>query len=120
LEIVQNPDTANVVFDRENLMRGITTAGYRIATTDYVTTFPAHRFQGSLGTMALGTSTNAKTNPYGFDVVLYMTGGTLSADYQINGQSINHHTNPCTIRLPRDATITWTGSGAPTAQAFAD
>jgi hypothetical protein len=117
LVIADNPDDAAVIFDREQNMRGVQTAPYRIAAVNHGRPGASHRFQGSLTAPPIPTTTTALTNPFGFDTTIYLTGGTVS-EVAINATATGLTAGM--FRLPRGATITVVYSAPPTWAWFAD
>ena len=108
LELVANPDTGNVVFDREQLIRNgqSMVAAYRINGTDFGTTFPSFRFHAQPTAPAFPTSGSPLTNPFGFDCSVDIVGLTaLSIDGVAQG-NFNGQFN-----IPRGSTITPTYAG---------
>jgi hypothetical protein len=104
IEIVQNPDSANVIFDREQVMRDVTAAPYRINGVDYGAAGTTFRFNGPLVAPAYVSGT-ALTNPFGFDCIVDVTGTSAVA---IDGTSQGSQTGQ--FVLPRGASITPTGA----------
>jgi hypothetical protein len=117
LEVVDNPDAAAVVFDREQIMRHITMSPYRLEGVDYGSPGTSHRFQGRIATPPVPRSGSPLVNPFGFDCTIYASGGAVTA-ISINGTPTGLILGM--FRLPRDASITLTYSSAPTWQWFAD
>jgi hypothetical protein len=116
LEIVDNPDTANVVFDREQSMRHIMLAPYRINGVDYGSPGQSHCLQGVLTAPAIPASGKAFANPFGLDCTVYVSGRNLN-DVAIDGVSTGLKAGMYSV--PRCATITLTYSSPPIWRWFA-
>lgn len=117
LVIVDDPDTAAVVFDREQNMRGIQRAPYRIGGVNYGAAGASHRFQANVAAPAVPASNSPLTNPFGFDATVYLARGTVTA-VAINGTATGLTSGM--FRVPRDATIRLTYEAAPSWTWFAD
>jgi hypothetical protein len=116
LEIVDNPDMANVIFDREQNMRYITVAPYRINGVDYGSPGQSHCFQAVLTAPAIPASGRPFANPFGFDCTVYVSGRNLN-DVAIDGVSTGLKAGM--YSLPTCATITLTYSSPPSWKWFA-
>ena len=116
LEIVDNPDAAGVVFDREQNMRYVTVAPYRINGLDYGVPGNSHCFQAVLSAPAIPSSGQPFANPFGFDCTVYVSGRNLN-DVAIDGVSTGLKAGMYSV--PRCATITLTYSSVPTWKWFA-
>jgi hypothetical protein len=111
LVIVDSPDRASVIFDREQNMRNIVVAPYRINNRNYGRAGVSHRFRATLTAPRIAASNKPLTNPFGFDTTIYVAHGTVSA-IAIDGTTTGLTSGM--FRLPRDATITLTYTAAPT------
>jgi hypothetical protein len=126
LEIVGNPDTQNIVWSRENLMRDVLTAHYRINGVDYLTSaagfagnhVKSYRLHGSIGSPpAVPASGTAQVNNTGMDAQVYVSTGagvTVSAialDGATTGLTVAANSAIGPIPVPRGATITLTYAG---------
>jgi hypothetical protein len=116
LEIADNPDTASVIFDREQNMRYITVAPYRINGVDYGAPGSSHRFHAVLSPPAIPSSGQPLSNPFGLDCTVYVSGRNVN-DVAIEGVSTGLKSGM--FLVPRRATITLTYSSVPTWKWFA-
>ena len=67
----------------------------------------------SVAQPAVPASGTAQTNTTGVDCMVFLTGGTFTANHQIGGQSIGNST-ATVLRVPAGQTVTLTYSAAPT------
>jgi hypothetical protein len=116
LEIVDNPDMAGVIFDREQNMRYITVAPYRINGFDYGAPGNSKCLQAVLASPAVPASNVPLANPFGFDCTVYVSGRNVT-DVAIDGVSTGLKSGMYSV--PRCGTITLSYSSPPTWKWFA-
>lgn len=66
----------------------------------------------TVSTPAVPASGTAVKNTTGTDVVAYVSGGTMTSPIAVSGASTGMNSGP--VIVPNGATITWTGTAAPT------
>jgi hypothetical protein len=117
LVIVDSPDSASVVFDREQNMRNVAVAPYRINGVNYGPPGTSHRFRANLTAPPIPASNKPLINPFGFDTSVYVAHGTVTG-IAIDGISTGLVSG--LFRVPRDTTITLTYKAAPIWTWYAD
>lgn len=106
IRIAAVADTTTIAISGKPRMTGNTTAAWQVNATNY-SAAPAN-----VAAPAIPASTVAQTNPFGFDALVYVNAGTVSA-VAINGVATGQTTNMAYF-VPATGSITLTYTVVPT------